>query len=134
MVYLSFNRFRIKGSPLQPGHTDWQEIAHHPARRPKNRYELRRRDKIVSRSAVPFPPSRLGSAILRRSYETTAFSCGLWRTRGTWALGEIPAYRYDRVVMPQIGFSAALAVGEEERKRTRRARSASPVILISDES
>jgi len=53
----TFNRFRIKGPPPLPGHADWQEIARHPACHPKNRYELRRRDKIISRSVVPFSPS-----------------------------------------------------------------------------
>jgi len=51
----AFNRFRIKGPPL-PRHADWQEIARHPVRQPKNRYELRRRDKIVS-LALPYPPA-----------------------------------------------------------------------------
>lgn len=96
----AFNRFRIKGPPL-PEHADWQEIARHPARHPKNRYELRRRDKIVFRSIVSLvlslllspchrPPLASGSTILRRYSETTAFSCGLWRARSdTCVLGEI---------------------------------------------
>lgn len=103
-----------------PGHADWQEIARHPARHPKNRYELRRRDKIVSRSAVHIAPYLSLSRDRRYCADPTRrqlFLAGYGECARAW---RNPAYRYDRVVIPQIAFSAV-----EEEKRTRAARLAS---------
>lgn len=137
----AFNRFRIKGPPL-PGHADWQEIARHPARHPvsKNRYELRRRDKIVFRSAVlraairclpvPLFPSP-SSTILRRCSERRQLFLAACSEHGanTCALGEI--LRTDTIELSycKIAFSA-VAVWKRRRTRASKYR----LILISDES
>lgn len=126
----AFNRFRIKGPPL-PGHADWQEIARHPARHPvsKNRYELRRRDKIVFRSAVLLPAairclllsSSSSSTILRRCSERRQLFLAAYSEHGanTCALGEI--LRTDTIELSycKIAFSAVAARRVWKRKRTR---------------
>lgn len=133
----AFNRFRIKGPPL-PGHADWQEIARHPARHPKNRYELRRRDKIVFRFAVPpaapllFP--LVGIDDIAPMLRDDSFFLRIMANAGRihCALGEIP--RSDTIELSYCKslFQSRLEIHVRHRKR-ERARPAS-MILISDES
>lgn len=118
MVYLSFNRFRIKGPPL-PGHADWQEIARHPARHPKNRYELRRRDKIVSRSCPPivsFSPLVGIASILRDD----SFFLRVMANASTCALGEI--LRIDTIELScrKSLFQPSRSPSGRERERAAR--------------
>jgi len=103
----TFNRFQIKGPPLYRalGYADWQEIAlalaRRPPRQPKNRYELRRRDKIIFRSPSPSPQS--GSLVLLRG--DSFFLRWTEKSRGPTR---------DRVVIPQIAFSVVALVSARE--------------------
>jgi len=125
----AFNRFRIKGPPL-PRHADWQEIARHPVRQPKNRYELRRRDKIVS-LALPYPPpppSSLFSPLLGRDRRYCAnptrrqlFLAGYGERRASmYAHGEILCIDTIELSYRKSLFQPSRSQSRRERERTIR--------------